>query len=113
MKKILIACVFVSGCSLLPTPHDPALASAWTEIRLDLGRVSCENTAAADWDRLQRNADFLKTYAEFRRDNQVETAQAISENLGKARASRPRVCEHWIKLTDQRLKVLDQAWSGR
>lgn len=108
----LLPILLLTGCSLLPTPHDPALASAWVNTSQELSRVNCEDRG--NWQPLIRQAEFLRGYAEFRSDNQVKSAQGILDNITKAQtASNLRVCEFNLKLARTRLDVLKTAWSGR
>ncbi len=108
----LLPIILLAGCSLLPTPHDSALASSWVNASQELQRVNCEDRT--NWQSLVRHAEFLRGYAEFRSDNQVKSAQGLHDNIVKAQAAgNPRVCEHNLKLARSRLDVLRTAWSGR
>lgn len=108
----LLPILLLAGCSLLPTPHDPALVSAWVNISQELQRVNCEDRS--NWTALVRQSEFLRSYAEFRNDNQVKSAVGIQDNIAKAlTTSNPRVCEFNLKLARNRLDVLKTAWSGR
>lgn len=108
----LLPILLLAGCGLMPTPHDPALASAWVNTSQELSRVNCEDRS--NWQALMRQAEFLRGYAEFRSDNQVKSAQGILDNIVKAQtAGNLRVCEHNLKLARNRLDVLKTAWSGR
>lgn len=108
----LLPLVLLAGCSLLPTPHDSALASGWVQTSQELQRVNCEDRS--NWQPLMRQAEFLRGYAEFRSDNQVKSAQGVYDNIVKAQAAvNQRVCEHNLKLARSRLDVLRTAWSGR
>ena len=110
--RYLILSILLTGCSLLPTPHDPALVTAWVQTSQDLQRVNCADRTS--WSELQRSAEFLRGYAEFRADNQVKTAMGVQENIAKAHtATNQRVCEHNLTLARNRLDVLKSAWSGR
>lgn len=108
----LLPILLLAGCSLLPTPHDPALVTAWVNTSQELSRVNCADRS--NWTALQRSAEFLRDYAEFRADNQVKSAVGIQENIAKAAtAGNDRVCEINLKLARNRLDVLKTAWSGR
>ena len=108
----LLPILLLAGCSLLPTPHDPALVSAWVNTSQELSRINCEDRS--NWQTLTRHVEFLRVYAEFRNDNQVKATQGLQDNITKAQAAgNPRVCEHNLKLARSRLDVLKTAWSGR
>lgn len=116
MIKILPMILLLAGCSTLadywPTPHDPALAQGWVQVRMEIERVNCDDRS--NWQSLLRNAEFVSTYADFRSDNQRRTAAGLLENLTKAQqASNPRVCVHNLNLAKTRLDILKTAWSGR
>ena len=117
--KIIFALSLVlalSGCAtvknLWPTPHDPALAQGWVQVSLELQRVKCADRT--DWSELIRSTEYVRAYADFRTDNQRQTAAGLQDNVRKAHAaSNQRVCEHNLSLAKTRLEVLKTAWSGR
>lgn len=114
-KSVLINIILVlalTGCSLWPRAHDPALAQSFVTVKLSVADVSCEDKAT--FDRAIKEAVWLKTYSDFRTDPQKESAAGLVNDLEKAKAAgSPKVCEHWVNLGKQRLEVLNKAWSGR
>ena len=118
--NMLIMVLLLQGCMaltvanrLLPTPHDPALAQAYVTVRMRVSELSCEDKSL-NWDQTRREAVWLDNYAKFRSDKQQDSTAAIVENLDKARNTQSvRACETWMRLVDQRLTVLNKAWSGR
>lgn len=116
MRYLLLALVIpLSGClSLLPRDHDPILAGAYVDTKIEIAKLSCEDKDVDEWNRAIRYSAFVKEYSIFRDDPQKKTAEGIEENLNKAlRTDNQKVCGHWLKLTDSRMKALETAWSGR
>jgi len=118
INSVLIL-VLLQGCTAVtiakkywPRDHDPALASAYVTAKLDSDRLSCADKSK--WDPVIYKAEWLNEYAKFRADTQVESTQAIVDNLNKGRTTQSeRACEIWLDLVRQRLIVLNKAWSGR
>lgn len=110
INTVLILAV-LNGCSLWPRAHDPALAQSYVTTKIAVDNVDCSTKAG--FEDAIKNATWLQTYAEFRTDPQVESTKGLVTTLGKAKTSSDKVCEHWVKLTKERLEVLNKAWSGR
>lgn len=113
MKNLIniVLILSLTGCKYLPVAHDPALAQSFVSTKIAVNNTECTNkTGFAD---ALKEATWMRTYAEFRGDPQVESTAGIVDTLSKAHASSEKVCEHWVKLTKQRLEVLNKAWSGR
>jgi hypothetical protein len=117
MINILILSLLLNGCALAkywPVPHDPALAQAFVNVKIQLEQLDCADRDAPEWMLAQREAKWLKEYAVFRSDIQAESTEAILVNLDKAaKTGSVKACETWLNLTKQRLAVLNKAWSGR
>lgn len=123
MKFPILLCslLLVTGCAqiktvtnLLPRDHDPALASAFVEMKIQINTLSCEDKILDNWPAAEKASSFVKEYTSFRDDPQKETALAIYNNIQKAyKTESTSVCDHWLKLTDVRIKSLEAAWKGR
>ena len=116
--KILINTVLLSvlltGCSLWPRAHDPALAQSFVTVKQDLQEIDCTDTQTTGWNAIVKDANWLREYTEFRNDPQKESAAGLVADLTRARgASSAKVCGHWLELSKKRLDVLNKAWSGR
>lgn len=107
----IVVALTLSGCKFLPVAHDPALAQSYVTTKIAIDNAECTNKTG--FAEAIKEATWMKTYAEFRKDPQVESTAGIVDTLGKAHASSEKVCEHWVKLSKQRLEVLNKAWSGR
>jgi len=118
--NMVIMALLLQGCMaltvanrLLPTPHDPALAQSFVTVRLRVSELNCEDKSL-NWDQTRREAVWLDNYAKFRSDKQQASTAAVVENLDKAYNTQSvHACETWMRLVDQRLIVLNKAWSGR
>lgn len=121
LLSLVFVVVFTSGCaqlktiqSLLPRDHDPALASAFVEMKIQINTLECEDKILDNWPAASKAALFVSEYTVFRDDPQKETAKAIHTNIEKAyQTDSDSVCKHWLKLTDVRLQTLETAWKGR
>ena len=117
MKLInsVLLVVVLSGCSTIqkywPRAHDPALAQSFVTTKLAIEKLQCDTRDG--FEEADRNARWLEAYATFRDDPQLESTKGLVTTINKAWASSDKVCEHWVKLTKERLQVLDKAWSGR
>jgi len=121
MKKIIAILLLsstLSGCAaiatvkaILPKDHDPGLVSGWVDLQIGLDKVQCtdKNTLL----QAQVNADWLNRYAEFRNDPQKVSTKAIVDNLNKAQEGNEAVCQRWVNLSKTRMKIIQEAWSGR
>ena len=126
MKYIFFACLLLlSGCqtiqnvsSLLPRDHDPTLAGAFIETKIEINTLKCETKdhplEYTLWTAARTSSNYLREYASFRKDPQQESADAVNTNLKKAHeAEKLSVCNHWLKLAKIRLQVLEKAWGSR
>lgn len=118
---ILALSMSLSGClslSLLPRDHDPVLAGAYVDTRLEINNLKCEargeSFVQVSWASALYHSKFMKEYTAFRKDPQAENAEGISVNLQKALdAKNEKTCNHWLKLTGSRMSALETAWRGR
>lgn len=118
---ILTLMMSLSGClslSLFPRDHDPVLAGAYVNTRLEINNLKCdargESFVQISWASALYHSKFMKEYTAFRKDPQTENAEGISANLQKALdAKNEKMCNHWIKLTQSRMSALEEAWRGR
>jgi hypothetical protein len=121
MKTINIIAVILmlNGCTAVtlaqkywPRDHDPALASAYVTTKIESGKLNCRDKS--QWDLVIEKANWMNEYAQFRNDPQKESTASIVENLNKGKNTQSeKACEIWIDLVQQRLIVLNKAWSGR
>lgn len=101
----------LTGCSLWPKAHDPALAQSFVSTKIAVDQLQCDTKTG--FEEAARQARWLEAYAVFREDPQLASVKGVVETIGKAQAGGETVCNHWVKLTKQRLEVLNKAWSGR
>lgn len=112
--KILASLVVVlglTGCSLLPVDHDPALVSKYVDLQMSMDSINCSNK-----DTLKepiRMADWLNRYAFFRDDPQQVATKALYTNLTQANVASEAVCQRWVSIANINMKSIRTAWSGR
>lgn len=120
MKKFLIisAVTLLTGCAAVdkvkqiwPRDHDPALVSGYVNLQVALNKVDCTNKDTIE--PAAKDADWLNRYAEFRKDPQQISTKGIVENLQKAKDGNEAACKRWINLSNTRMKIIQEAWSGR
>lgn len=121
MKKIIAALFLsttLSGCaaiayvsSIWPKDHDPVMTGSYVNLSIALDKASCTNKDSLN--AVHKEADWLNRYAEFRNDPQKVSTKAILENIDKAMAAEGATCQRWVNLSKTRLKIIQQAWSGR
>lgn len=121
MKKTIVllsTVLFLTGCAAIdkvkqvwPRNHDSALVTGYVNLQVSLDSVSCSNKNTID--AAITNADWLNRYAEFRNDPQKISTKAITENLAKAKDGSEAVCQRWVNLSKTRMKIIQEAWSGR
>lgn len=107
----IVLILALSGCSLWPRAHDPALAQSFVSTRIAVSNLDC--AAKTGFDEAIKDATWLQSYAEFRNDPQVESTKGVLNSVNKATVSSEKVCEHWVSLAKGHLEVLNKAWSGR
>lgn len=115
MKYVAIGLVVVlTGCAqikMMLVKHDPALANLYVETSIQLQYAKCDNKPSL---RGAFNAsERMARYAEFREDPQAESAKAVETNITKASTASEAACQRWLNLANQRMEVLNKAWSGR
>jgi hypothetical protein len=122
---LIVALMTLTGCqtvkniqSLLPRDHDPTLAGAFVETKIEINTLNCEAKDSPfenmKWEATKASSVYLKEYAIFRGDPQQESAIAVNTNLEKAsKTDKVTVCNHWLNLTKIRIQTLEKAWSGR
>ena len=114
MKNLInsvLLMALLTGCSLWPRAHDPALAQSFVSTKIAVDQLQCDTKTG--FEEAARQARWLEAYAVFREDPQLASVRGVVETIGKAQAGSETVCTHWVKLTKQRLEVLNKAWSGR
>jgi|APCry1669189733_1035249.scaffolds.fasta_scaffold53498_2 hypothetical protein len=114
MKKlILIAVLFASGCSFLPTPHDPAMFDNLVTVKVAVDGLSCDNKNNT-WDFALHEVHHLALYSSLRGDLQSKSIGQLEEALTKAKSTNSKlVCEDILKINQERINVVVKAWSGR
>jgi hypothetical protein len=115
MKKLtIIAALLLTGCSfIMPVAHDPAEASKFTDVKLDVEKVACVEKNRADWDKLIEDARWLDMYTAWRQDPQQKAVTEFYVSMQKARDGSPAYCEATMKLNKTRLEVIEKSWKGR
>lgn len=120
MKKLVIVplVVLLTGCAAVdkvkqmwPRDHDPALAGSYISLSVKLDVVDCKQKTGID--EAVKEADWLNRYAEFRNDPQKVSTKGILDNLAKAKEGNEAACQRWVNLSKTRMKIIQQAWSGR
>lgn len=120
MKKFIIIplLVLLTGCTALdkvkqiwPRDHDPALVSGLITLSVKLDAVNCK--AKTGIEEAKNDADWLNRYTEFRNDPQKVSTKGILDNLVKAKDANEAACNRWLNLSKTRIKIIQQAWSGR
>ena len=116
---IAVVCVsLLTGCAAVdkvkevwPRAHDPGLVAGFVNLETSLDKADCKakNTIATAIE----DADWLNRYAEFRKDPQRISTKAIVDNLTKAKEGSEAVCTRWVNLSKTRMKIIQEAWSGR
>lgn len=117
MKKIIfvLAVTVLSGCAqikMMLVKHDTSLASAFVQTKINLEAAKCDvrDTLKPAY----ASANFMSKYAEFRDDPQKESAAAVFTNVQKAvNATTDGTCQRWLNLANQRMSILNKAWSDR
>lgn len=116
--SILILSFSLSGCAAVayvskiwPKDHDPAMVSSFVNLSIALDGANCEDKQT--FKAVQKEADWLNRYAEIRDDPQKVSTKAILENIDKAMAAEAPACQRWVNLSKTRMKIIQQAWSGR
>ena len=109
---ILIAAISLSACSfILPIDHDPVMFDHLVDVKIAIGKATCENK---DWGDLNRAVEKMKVYSELRDDPQAESAKNLEEALAKAHASKnQKFCESVLKVSATRVDVIVKAWRER
>lgn len=123
MKTLLVlgTALILQGCTAVavvkeywPRSHDPALMSSWVNVDLKLERLNCENKDEAQFDATIADALWMGRYALARQDPQQQNANAIAENLTKAKTTKNvTVCKRWIELAKERQNILRKSWGSR
>lgn len=115
MKYLAIGLVVIlTGCAqikMLFVKHDPALANLFVETSVQLEYAKCDNKQSMM--SAYASAQRMAKYAEFRGDPQIESAKAVQTNISKAAGSSEAACQRWLNLANQRMEVLNKAWSNR
>lgn len=112
MKFILVAALFLSGCSvILPVKHDPALFNNLVEVKVAVDKLNCDNK---DWTDAQNKITHLKVYTEMRKDPQANSVVQLGEAIEKAKQSNNKTfCESLLRINKTRIDVIADAWRGR
>lgn len=120
MKRLLVLSVLVAlaGCSTVkeywPRSHDPALMSSWVNVDLKLEKLNCENKDENAFDNTIADALWMGRYALARQDPQQTNANAIADNVTKAKNTKNlTVCKRWIELARERQDILRKSWGSR
>jgi hypothetical protein len=117
MKTITLTLValIVSGCSfILPIDHDGQMFGSLVSTKISVDVLTCEPKDQSKWEEAKRNAYYLSTYAKLRNDPQAENAEGLVEGLTKAQESKNlKFCESALRLSQSRVQVISNAWSGR
>lgn len=116
--SILVLSFSLSGCAAIayvskiwPKDHDPAMISSFVNLSIALDNADCDNKQTLK--AVQKEADWLNRYAEVRDDPQKVSTKAILDNIDKAMAAEGTTCQRWVNLSKTRMKIIQQAWSGR
>lgn len=120
MKNLIIIplIALLAGCSTVdkvkqmwPRDHDSALVSSHVTLGLKLDAINCKDKSGIE--EAQKEAVWLSRYTEFRNDPQKVSTKGIVDNLAKAKEGNEAACNRWINLSKTRMKIIQEAWSGR
>jgi hypothetical protein len=119
--KVLASLLFVSllsGCAVVdkvtqfwPRDHDSAMVSAYINLETQMQKASCSDSKS--YQEASVTADWIRRYAEFRNDPQLQAAKNVSDNLKKATVASEPACKRWINLTNINMKLIKESWSAR
>jgi hypothetical protein len=119
MKKLLlIAVIFLSGCSTLtnitalwPKPHDPVMFDNLVSTKIAIEKLNCDDK---NWVDAETKLQHLKVYTALRKDPQATSIAQLQEAISKAKASDKKLfCESILKINKTRIDVIVDAWKGR
>jgi hypothetical protein len=114
MKKILLAVVvLLSGCSLMPIPHDGAMFDDLVSVKMSVDKLSCSQKDYS-WNDARDKIQKLQIYTEWRGDPQAKSIAQLGEAIQKAADTKSQVfCEGILKINKTRIDVIADAWKGR
>ena len=114
MKKILFVCaVMLSGCSLLPRPHDGAMFDDLVSVKLAVDKLSCSQKDST-WTDAENKIQRLKVYSDWRGDPQATSIAQLGDAIQRAADTKSEVfCEDILKINKARIDVIADAWKGR
>jgi hypothetical protein len=120
MKTIaaLVLVTTLSGCAVIdkvtqfwPRDHDSAMVSAYVNLETQMEKASCSDSKS--YQEAFVTADWIRRYAEFRNDPQLQAAKNVSDNLKKATEASEAACKRRINLTNINMKLIKESWSAR
>ena len=121
MKNIylIIICLSLVGCSLIPSKWDSNEAKAITDIQLSTRYFDCNNVSV-ELNQLQKQIEWFQLYSKFKGSNDiVELFKEISSTVSqfKERSSNghisPMYCDLKKKILIQQADITAKAIQGR
>lgn len=117
MKQLLIAMIFLTGCStfIAPIKHDPAQVEQYITFKDYYEDLACNSREEnkKDWEKAMKKAHRLYLYTEYRNDPQTNNVKEIESSLFNAHKGRESYCEAKLKLIGIQMDILEKAWRGR
>ena len=115
MKQLLIAMIFLTGCSsfVVPVKHDPAQTEQYVKLIDHMEDLRCDERVVKDWEKTLKVAHRLVLYSEFRDDPQVNNVKGVEKAINNAYTGTEAFCEAQLKLTWIRMDIVKKAWKGR
>jgi len=115
MKQLLIAMIFLTGCSsfVAPIKHDPAQTEQYVVLIDYMEDLRCDQKVEEDWKKAIDKAHRLVLYSEFRDDPQLDNTKGIEKAINNAYTGSEAFCEAQLKLTWIRMDIVKKAWKGR
>jgi hypothetical protein len=113
MKKILTILILtaLSGCSLLPRPHDPVLFWQLVTVDITIKKVDCDRP---DWKPALMQSEHLALYATWRKDPQATNLNGLHNHIERLNQGGSKTfCELGKKTAAGRISAAKTAWEGR
>jgi hypothetical protein len=112
--KIIAAGVLIlglSGCSLLPRPHDPVMFNQLVAVDIQVERVNCDQP---NWKPALSDSRQLARYAVWRKDPQSDNLTGLEKHIERMdQGGSKTFCELGKRTAISRIQAAKTAWEGR
>ena len=103
--------VVLTGCNLLPRPHDPVMFNQLVIVDIEVAKVNCESP---NWQPALAAGVQLSRYAEWRDDPQADNLSGLEKHLERMNGGGSKAfCEIGKKTATGRIAAAKTAWRGR